>query len=57
MDTQIKFTKEEKTKLTFQINENVKYLSKKIESSWFLTKWFYKNMFNQYQNILSTLNN
>ncbi len=50
----IKLTKEEKTKLTFQLNENLKYLEKKMNSSWFLTKWFYKNMFNQY-NILLTI--
>ena len=56
-DNQVKFTKEEKTKLTFQLSENIKYLQKKVDSSWFLTKWFYKNMLNQYNNILSIFNN
>lgn len=48
----IKFTKEEKTKLSLQLSENVKYLEKKVEKSWWLMKWFYKNMLNQYQGIL-----
>jgi len=53
----IKFTKEEKTKLGFQLNENVKHLQSKVDNAWFLTKWFYKNMLNQYKNILSIFNN
>lgn len=56
-DTNIKFTKEEKTKLTYQLGENVKHLQSKVDKSWFLTKWFYKNMLNQYNNILSIFNN
>ncbi len=53
----IKFTKEEKTKLSFQLNENIKHLQGKVDNAWFLTKWFYKNMLNQYSSIQSTLNN
>jgi hypothetical protein len=53
----IKFTKEEKTKLSFQLNENIKHLQSKVDKAWFLTKWFYKNMLNQYNNILSKFNN
>jgi len=56
-DNKIKFTKEEKTKLTFQLGENVKHLQKKVDSAWFLTKWFYKNMLNQYKSILSLFSN
>ena len=51
----IKFTKEEKTKLAFQLKENVKHLKKKMDDAWFLTKWFYKNMYTQYKNILQIL--
>ncbi len=51
----IKFTKDEKTKLTFQLKENVKHLKKKMDEAWFLTRWFYKNMYTQYKNILQTL--
>lgn len=56
-EAKIKFTKEEKTKLTFQLSENIKHLQSKIDNSWFLTKWFYKNMLNQYNSILSIFNN
>jgi hypothetical protein len=48
----IKFTKEEKTKLSLQLSENVNFLENKVEKSWWLMKWFYKNMLNQYQGIL-----
>jgi hypothetical protein len=54
-DSKIKFTKEEKTKLTFQLNENIKHIQKKVDDSWFLTRWFYKNMLNQYKNLQITL--
>lgn len=53
----VKFTKEEKTKLTFQLRENLKHLQKKVDDSWFLTRWFYKNMLGQYSNIVNTLEN
>lgn len=53
----VKFTKEEKTMLTYQLSENLKHLQKKIDNAWFLTKWFYKNMFNQYKSILEIFNN
>lgn len=53
----VKFTKEEKTKLTLQLSENVKHLQNKADGAWFLTKWFYKNMLNQYKSILELFNN
>ncbi len=49
----VKFTKEEKTKLVFQLKENAKYLNKEMKKSWFIKKWFYRNMYNQYNNILT----
>ncbi len=48
----IKLTKEEKTKLVFQLKENTKFLKTKMEKSWIIKKWFYKTMFNQYNNLL-----
>ncbi len=53
----IKLTKDEKTRLTFQLRENTKHLKKKMDSSWFLTRWFYRNMLNQYNNILEIFDN
>ena len=55
-EEKIKFTKEEKTKLSLQLSENVKFLQNKVDRSWFLMKWFYKNMLNQYQGILFKFN-
>ncbi len=48
----VKLTKEEKTKLVFQFKENVKYLKKKMDESWIVKKWFYKSMYNQYNNLI-----
>jgi hypothetical protein len=48
----IKLTKDERTRLVNQLEENVKYLNKKISSGWFFTKWIYKSLFNNYKNLL-----
>jgi hypothetical protein len=48
----IKLTKEERTKLKFQLEQNVKYLNDQIKKSWFIKKWMYRSMANQYENIL-----
>ena len=48
----IKLTKDERTKLKFQLEQNVKYLKGQLKKSWFLKKWMYKSMLNQYEVIL-----
>ena len=48
----IKFTKDERTRLLHQLEENVKFLTNKVKKSWFLKKWLYKSMLTQYKNIL-----
>jgi hypothetical protein len=48
----IKLTKDERTRLLNQLNENVKYLQKETASSWFIKKWIYKSMLKQYEDIL-----
>ncbi len=48
----IKLTKDERTKLKFQLEQNVKYLNDQIKKSWFIKKWMYRSMSNQYENIL-----
>ncbi|MCU7496926.1 MAG: hypothetical protein HF314_08405 [Ignavibacteria bacterium] len=50
----VKLTKDELTRLTVQLKENIKFLKKKMETSWFLKKWLYKSLYQQYQNILAT---
>jgi hypothetical protein len=48
----IKLTKDERTRLKYQLQENVNYLKKKMQKSWFLKKFLYKSMLTQYENIL-----
>ncbi|MEE9431609.1 MAG: hypothetical protein V3V16_11240 [Melioribacteraceae bacterium] len=51
-EDKIKFTKDEKTKLVFQLKENIKHLQKTMDKSWWIKKWFYKSMLGQYVSIL-----
>jgi hypothetical protein len=48
----IKLTRDEKIKLTYQLKQNVEFLKKKMNKSWFLKKWLYKSLLNQYENLL-----
>jgi hypothetical protein len=48
----LKLTRDERTRFLNQLNENVKYLKKKMDGSWFIKKWIYKSMYVQYYNIL-----
>jgi hypothetical protein len=48
----VKLTKDERTRLLNQLNENVKFLEKETSSSWFIKKWIYRSMLKQYENIL-----
>lgn len=51
-DEEIKFTKEEKTKLVFRLKENVDHMKKQISNSGFLKRWLYKSAFKQYNGLL-----
>jgi hypothetical protein len=51
-DEVIKLTKEERTKLKFNLVENIKHLQKVISKSWFIKKWFYKTILIQYENLI-----
>lgn len=48
----IKFTKDEKIRLSNQLRQNVDFIKKQMNKSWFLKKWLYKSLFNQYNNLL-----
>ena len=48
----IKFTKEERTKLKYQLERNVEFIGKEMKKSWFIKKWLYRSMLKQYENIL-----
>ncbi|NWF87971.1 MAG: hypothetical protein HXY50_00760 [Ignavibacteriaceae bacterium] len=49
----IKLTKDERTRLEHQLNENVKFIRKEIPKSGFIKKFLYKSMLKQYENILN----
>ncbi|MEG8946848.1 hypothetical protein [Rosettibacter firmus] len=49
---EIKFTKEEKTKLVFRLKENVEHLEKQIKKSGFIKRWLLKSVYTQYKNLL-----
>ncbi|MFH1194549.1 MAG: hypothetical protein V1720_02475 [bacterium] len=50
---EVKLSKQEKTRLVLQLEENSKFLKQKMSKSWFLKKWLYGTMYKQYNNILS----
>ena len=51
-EEEVKLTKEESTKLSLQLNENLKHLKKQMDNTWFLKKWFMKSVYYQYYNIV-----
>ncbi|MDX9923935.1 MAG: hypothetical protein RBS48_04160 [Ignavibacteriaceae bacterium] len=48
----IKLTKDEKTKLTFQLKENIKFIQGQVKNAWFIKKWLYKSMLTQYSALM-----
>lgn len=53
-ETEVKLTKEERTKLVMHLNENVKHMQKQIQKSGFFKRWLYKSAYAQYNNLLHT---
>ncbi len=53
-DETIKLTKDEKTRLTFQIKQNVDHIQKQLNKSWFIKKWMMSSLYNQYNDLLNT---
>jgi hypothetical protein len=51
-DETVKFTKDEKIRLTHQLKQNSDYMKKEMKKSWFLKKWLYKSLFKQYDSLL-----
>ncbi len=48
----VKFTKDEKTRLTHQLKQNSEFMKKEMKKSWFLKKWLYKSIYKQYDNLI-----
>ena len=51
-DDIIKFTKDEKTRLTHQLKQNSEFMKKEMKKSWFLKKWLYKSIYKQYDSLI-----
>ena len=51
-DETVKFTKDEKTRVTFQLKQNTDYIKKEMDKSWFIKKWMMKSLYKQYSNLL-----
>ena len=51
-DDVIKLTKDEKTRLQFQLKQNIDFMKKEIKKSWFLKRWLYKSLQKQYDSLL-----
>jgi hypothetical protein len=49
---EVKLTKDEKTRLKFQLEQNVKFMKQNMKKSWFFKRWLYKSMLTQYEVIL-----
>jgi len=52
--SEVKLTKDEKTRLVHQLTENRKQLKITMDKVGFFKKWFYKAMFNQYNALIET---
>ncbi len=48
----VKFTKDEKIRLTHQLKQNSDFMKKEIKKSWFFKKWLYKSLYKQYDILL-----
>ncbi|HEX7356679.1 MAG TPA: hypothetical protein VF270_03085 [Ignavibacteriaceae bacterium] len=51
-DGTVKFTKDEKIRLTHQLKQNSDFMKKEMKKSWFLKKWIYKSLYKQYDNLI-----
>ena len=48
----VKLTKDEKTRLVLQLKSNRDNLEARLKKSNFFTRWLYRSMFNQYNNLI-----
>ena len=47
----VKFTKDEKIRLTNQLKQNTEFMKKQMDKSWFIKKWLMKSLYNQYSSL------
>ncbi len=48
----VKLTKDEAKRLETQLKENMKHVKKEMSKSWFIKKWLYKSVYNQYNSLV-----
>jgi len=48
----VKLTKDEKIRFVHQLEQNVSFINKEMNKSWFLKKWLYRSLLSQYTNLL-----
>lgn len=53
-DEEVKLTKDEFTRLRFNIETNIKFLKTEANKGWFWRKWLYRSMLTQYSQIYET---
>jgi hypothetical protein len=47
----VKLTKDEKIRLANNLKQNIEYIEKQMNKSWFIKKWLMKSLYNQYSNL------
>ena len=47
----VKLTKDEKIRLSNNLKQNIDYIKKQMDKSWFLKKWLMKSLHNQYSSL------
>jgi len=52
-EAEVKFTKDELTKLEFQLKQNIKYINEQIPKLGFIKRWLYKSLYKQYNNLFT----
>lgn len=53
-DEEVKLTKDEFTRLRFNMEANLKFLKTESVKGWFWRKWLYRSMLTQYTQIYET---
>jgi gamma-glutamylcysteine synthetase len=47
----VKLTKDEKTRFTHQLKQNMESIGRQMKKGFFLKRWLMKSLFNQYNNL------
>jgi len=47
----VKLTKDEKIRLANNLKQNIEYIEKQMDKSWFIKKWLMKSLYKQYSGL------